>query len=205
LCLFWFQAQAAVSLQTGDIIFHKSRGSQFKAIEEAQGSPYTHMGVLVREGTQWFVYEAIQPVGKASLATWIRRGQGAHYVLKRIKPEIKDMSVATHQKQLVAQLKKYFGFNYDIFFEWSDDRIYCSELAFKGYLDAFSVPVGKLQKVGELDLTGPNIKKLIREREKLMGHPIDLNEPIITPLSMLTAEELIEVDQGILGIHLRAK
>ena len=48
--------------------------------------------------------------------------------------------------------KKYNGKNYDIYFEWSDDRIYCSELVWKMYKEATGIEIGEIQKLSDFDL-----------------------------------------------------
>ncbi|MCB0351552.1 MAG: hypothetical protein KDD38_10235 [Bdellovibrionales bacterium] len=186
-------ANGAVEYQTGDLIFHMSQGRQAAAITEAQGSPYSHMGVLVKESNSWLVYEAIQPVKKTPLASFIARGKNKHFVVKRINPSVFDMSSTLAQNALIREMSQFLDYNYDIFFQWSDDTIYCSELAYKAYFRALGIQPGVLQKVGDLDLTGPNIRKLIAERERQLGHPADLNEPIITPVAIMNSAILTEV------------
>jgi Permuted papain-like amidase enzyme, YaeF/YiiX, C92 family len=188
--LLFAPAVYAQELQNGDLIFHKSLGNQALAIAEAQGSPYTHMGVVFKDGENWFVYEAIQPVKKTPIRDWVRRGKDRHFVVKRVRAEVLDMSDAQNQRALKAEVLSQFGRDYDIFFQWSDDRTYCSELVFKAYFRALNLGVGAIQATGSLNLDGPNIRKMIQEREKLMGKPIDLEEPIVTPVSMLQSEFL---------------
>lgn len=181
--------------QTGDLIFQISQGSQSLAISEAQGSPYSHMGVIIEEAkNSWYVYEAVQPVKKTPIQDFVKRGKNYHVVVKRLNPDVVDMSSPLAQNTLVRQLIKFFNYDYDIFFQWSDDRIYCSELAYKAYLRAFNIEVGLPQEVGELNLDGPNIRKLIIERERRLGHPMNLNEPIITPVAIMNSEILVDVE-----------
>src|SRR6185436_16779752 len=76
---------AAPPVMNGDIIFHTSRSSQSVAVQRATGSRYSHMGVILfREGKP-FVFEAVSPVKHTPLAEWIKRGEGGHYVVKRLK------------------------------------------------------------------------------------------------------------------------
>src|SRR5262249_23472316 len=68
----------------GDIIFQTSQSSQSLAIQRATRSPYSHMGiVLFRNGTP-YVLEAAATVRYTPLDTWIARGRGGHYVVKRL-------------------------------------------------------------------------------------------------------------------------
>jgi Permuted papain-like amidase enzyme, YaeF/YiiX, C92 family len=174
----------AQSLKTGDLIFQMSQSKQSAAIKEAQGSPYTHMGILIQEGKKWYVYEAVQPVKKTEISKWIARGKDKHFVVKRMDKKVLDLSTAENRDKLIAELDKFAGSDYDLFFEWTEEKIYCSELVYKAIERGFGVTIGNLQKIGDLNLEGPNVKALIKEREKQMGHPVDLEEPIITPVSM---------------------
>lgn len=41
--------------------------------------------------------------------------------------------------------EKFKGKPYDIYFEWSDDKIYCSELVWKIYKHALDIEIGQLE------------------------------------------------------------
>lgn len=42
--------------QNGDIIFQTSNSGQSKAIQIATGSKYSHMGIIYKQGNDYFVY-----------------------------------------------------------------------------------------------------------------------------------------------------
>ena len=63
-------------LRDGDLIFQTSLSGQSRAIQEATGSKYSHCGIIYRDGCDYFVYEAVQPVKSTPLAQWIARGKG---------------------------------------------------------------------------------------------------------------------------------
>jgi hypothetical protein len=69
----------------GDIVFHTSRSSQSKAIQEATHSPFSHMGIVYVHGGEAFVFEAIEPVGLTPLNDWIARGEREAFVVKRLR------------------------------------------------------------------------------------------------------------------------
>ena len=75
----------------------------------------------------------------------------------------------------------YEGKPYDLYFEWSDARIYCSELVWKMYRDAMGIEIGGLQKLREFDLADPAVKAKMRER---YGTNVPLDEPVISPAAM---------------------
>lgn len=168
----------------GDLIFHKSQSSQSAALQEATGSPWTHVGILFSNAGKWYVVEAVEPVKLTSLQTFINRGKNKEYRVYRHKAlDINDPSQLVDA--LKNEVKSYLGKSYDIFFEWDDDLIYCSELVFKAFFDGLGVTVGQLQKFGDLKLDGPQVRKLINERLLRTGRKLNLNEPVVTPVSQL--------------------
>jgi hypothetical protein len=148
------------SLRDGDIIFHESRSSQSQAIQLATKSRYSHMGILYRERGQWLVYEAVQPVKSTPLDEWIRRGKDGQFVVKRLRDTLTPAALT----RLRSAGERYRGRNYDLYFEWSDDRIYCSELVWKMYKNAIGVEIGHLQKLRDFDLSHPAVRSKMRER-----------------------------------------
>lgn len=175
-------------LRDGDIIFHESRSSQSRAIQLATKSRYSHMGILYRNNGRWFVYEAVQPVKLTPLANWIARGRDEHFVVKRLR----DTRKLT--PQVLARMRKvgeeYRGKNYDLYFEWSDGRIYCSELVWKIYKRAAGIEIGRLQRLREFDLSHPAVRAKMRER---YGNRVPQNEPVISPVAMFDSALLVEV------------
>lgn len=176
-------------IQNGDIIFQTSTSGQSKAIQIATGSKYSHMGIIYKQGNGFFVYEAVQPVKFTPLSEWINRGEKAHYVVKRIKN-----SETLLTPEILAQMKqiggKYAGKDYDLYFEWSDSKIYCSELVWKIYKEAVGLEIGKLEKLGDFNLTNKAVKQKLAER---YGDNIPKDELVISPASMFNSDQLITV------------
>lgn len=176
---------AAPDYQDGDLIFHQSQSVQSKAILEATGSPWSHVGVLFEDRGTWFVAEASQPVRIVTLKSFISRGRGNHYRTYRLP------GVTPAQKQVLRdEIGKMIGGDYDLYFEWSDDLIYCSELVFKAFVAATGVELGTLQKFKDLKLDGPYVKELIRRRIQDTGRTLNLEEPIVTPVSQMLDSDL---------------
>jgi hypothetical protein len=173
----------------GDIIFHKSQSRQSAALQEATGSPWTHVGILFSNGTKWYVAEAVEPVRLTALNTFINRGKNKEYRVYRHKV-LDTPNTSAKLEKLKEELSGYMNISYDIFFEWSDDLIYCSELIYKAFYDSLNVEVGVVQKIGELKLDGPQVKKLIKDRLDRIGRKLNLNEPIVTPISQMQDSEL---------------
>ncbi len=177
--------------QSGDIIFQISRSGQGKAIQIATKSPYTHCGILYELDKNFFVYEAIQPVTFTPLDVWIARGENrpnkqTRFVTKRLKNAHKIMTKET-LKNMQKNAQKYNGKNYDIWFSWSDDNIYCSELVWKIYKETTKLEIGKCQKLKDFDLSHPEVKRIMTQR---YGANIPLNETVISPANIFESELL---------------
>jgi uncharacterized protein YycO len=176
-------------LRDGDIIFHTSRSAQSIAIQKATHSKYSHMGIIFFRDGGPYVYEAVKTVRYTPLKKWIARGEGGHYVVKRLRDADRIFTREAVAK-LVHAAKKYEGKPYDLTFEWSDDRIYCSELVWKIYDNGLGMQVGRLQKLREFDLTDPNVKTKMQER---YGDKVPFDETVISPGAIFSSESLVEV------------
>ncbi len=172
--------------ENGDIIFQTSKSDQSKAIQIATKSKYSHMGIIYKMNDEVFVYEAIQPIMLTRLEDWIERGEKEHYVVKRLK---NSEEILTPEKLLKMEAvgKKYFAKDYDPYFEWSDSRIYCSELVWKIYKEALDIEIGALEELGSFDLTNEAVQKKMKER---YGDNIPKDELVISPGAMFNSEKL---------------
>ncbi len=173
----------------GDIIFQKSLSRQCKAVQIATNSPYSHCGIIYNNDGELFVFEAIQPVKITPFDEWIARGEKEHYVVKRLKnaEQILTQDVIERMRKEGNQMMDK---NYDITFEWSDDKIYCSELVWKLYKRAAGIEVGKLEKLGDFNLSDKTVQTIIKER---YGNNVPLNETVISPKSIFDSELLLTV------------
>ncbi len=179
-------------IQNGDIIFQTSKSSQSKAIQLATSSKYSHMGIIYESAGQFFVYEAVQPVKLTPLIAWINRGENGHYVIKRLEnaDQVLNSSTLTKMKQIGEQFK---GKSYDIYFEWSDDKIYCSELVWKIYKQATNIEIGQLEQLSDFDLTSEIVKAKMKER---YGENIPSDEKVISPAAMFHSDKLITIEEN---------
>jgi len=178
-------------LQDGDIIFQTSKSTQSKAIQLATKSKYSHMGIVYRQGNDYVVYEAIQPVKLTPLKDWIARGTNGHYVVKRLKnaEQILTSEILKGMKEVGNEYKNK---DYDIYFEWSDDKIYCSELVWKIYQRTTGIEIGQLEKLNSFDLSDPVVKEKIEER---FGNSLPLDETVISPSAMFDSDKLVTVKE----------
>ena len=173
-------------LREGDLIFQTSLSRQSQAIQLATKSKYSHCGLIYKDGKDYYVFEAVQPVKRTQLDKWIARGKDGKYVIKRLKNADQVLTPAT-----LAKMKqigdKFKGKNYDLTFEWSDNKIYCSELIWKIYQRTTGLEIGKLEKLSDFDLTNEAVKMKMKER---YGDKIPMNENVISPVAIFDSELL---------------
>lgn len=179
------------SLRDGDLIFHTSQSSQSQAIQLATNSKYSHMGIIYKRGNQYFVYEAVQAVKITPLESWIKRGEAEKYLVKRLK-NADELLTESGIEQMKKVAKQYLNKDYDLRFEWSDHKMYCSELVWKIYKEAFDVEIGALEEFGAFDLSDPIVQQKIKER---YGNQLPKDELVITPDQMFHSGKLVLVKE----------
>jgi hypothetical protein len=167
-------------IQTGDIIFQTSLSEQSEAIQLATKSKYSHCGIIYKKGDAYQVFEAVQPVKYTPLDEWINRGKNGEYVIKRL---INADSILTPDNlNKMKQVEKAFkGKPYDMTFEWTDDKIYCSELIWKIYKRGAGIEICKLERLRDFDLTNKKFKIKMTERYK---DKIPLDALVVSPKSL---------------------
>lgn len=173
------------SPREGDVVFQSlPRGDLVDAIEGITNSPFSHCGVVMRNADgRWVVHEAIGVVRETPLYLWIVRGRGARIDAWRWR-EIGAKDPAA----LRAALGKQAGKPYDYRYAPGDEEIYCSELVFKAYRDAYGAELGVWEKLG--DLNWRPFEAFIREME---GGPLPLERPMITPVGVTRSGTLEKV------------
>ncbi|MGN7823807.1 YiiX family permuted papain-like enzyme [Chitinophaga sp. 22536] len=183
--------QQPPAAKAGDVIFQESMSDLSTAIKLATHSKYSHCGIILPKDGELYVYEALQPVRYTPLQAWINRGRKGHYVIKRLKNADSVITQTTVQKMVDAG-KKYNGKNYDFYFGWSDERIYCSELVWKIYKESTGLELGKLEQLKDFDLNSPAVKEQMKQ---IYGNNIPMTEQIISPVSMFNSPLLKTVEE----------
>jgi uncharacterized protein YycO len=175
--------------KNGDIIFQTSQSRQSLAIQNATRSPYSHMGIVyIRDGKP-FVFEAVEPVHSTPLQAWIDRGEGKHFVVRRLKNAAEALTREALDRML-EEGKPFEGRHYDLVFEWTDEKLYCSELVWKIYNRALGLEIGKLQTISEFDLSDPAVQGKIRER---WGGSPPPDQIVISPVAIFENDLLVTV------------
>jgi len=176
-----------VIFQNGDIIFQSSQSKQCEAVKIATNSRFSHCGIIFIENGKTYVYEAVQPVKMTLLEDWINQGKGAKYAVKRLKNSDKILTKEVLQK-MKTYAKSMNNKDYDLYFEWSDEKIYCSELVWKIYKKGANIELCSTKKLKDFNLDNPIVKNIMKER---YGNKIPYNEAVVAP-SQLYESNLVE-------------
>jgi len=175
----------------GDIVFHTSRSAQSLAIQLATKSPYSHMGIVYLRDGKPFVFEAVQPVKLTPLTEWIARGERQQFVAKRLRDADTRLTAET-LRSMRAAAEQLAGKDYDPYFEWSDERIYCSELVWKIFERGAGIELGERQTIAAFDLSHPAVQQELNER---YGDRVPFDEVVVSPAAIFAAAELETVYQ----------
>jgi hypothetical protein len=167
-------------IQEGDMIFQTSESKQCEAIRIATNSKFSHCGIVFIEKGKKYVFEAVQPVKYTPLEAWINRGKENRFVVTRIK----NASTLLNP-EMIQKMKVYGNLlknkDYDLYFEWSDDKIYCSELIWKIYKNGAGIELCPLQKLKNFNLKDTRVQAILAER---YGNNIPLDESVIAPSNL---------------------
>jgi hypothetical protein len=176
-------------LKDGDIIFQTSQSDQCEAVRIATNSKFSHCGIIYIENGEPYVYEAVQPVKMTLLSDWITHGKDSKYLVKRLQNSERLLN-----KEVLSKMKAYGSqFNkkdYDLYFEWSNDKIYCSELVWKIYKEGAGIELCNLQKLKEFNLSHPKVKAILKQR---YGNAIPYEESVVAPSQLVNSDQLITV------------
>lgn len=164
-------------IQEGDMIFQTSESPQCEAVRIATNSKFSHCGIVFIEKGKKYVFEAVQPVKYTPLEDWITHGKENHFVVTRLKNASKVLNLQTIQK-MKEYANRLNNKDYDLYFEWSDDKIYCSELIWKIYKNGAGIELCSLQKLKNFNLKDSKVKAILAER---YGNTIPLEEDVVAP------------------------
>ena len=169
----------------GDVIFQTSNSSQSKAIQLATESQYSHCGMVVRTDGRLMVFEAVQPVKLTPINEFINRGTNG-YVVKRLK-ESYGTFPDKEQSELQTLISRYIGKDYDIYFNWSDEELYCSELVWKIYDEYLGIELCKPRPLSDYNLSHPLVKEQLKKR---YGSNLPMDEPMVSPQDLFESKLL---------------
>ncbi len=176
-------------LQEGDLVFQSFSSSQTRAIRLATKSRFSHVGMVLRHDGTLMVCEAVGPVKFTPVDEWIDRDPGRHFVVKRLK-NAETVLTADNLAKLARTAASFEGKPYDSAFNWSDEKIYCSELVWKSYYRGLGIETGRLRKLGDFDLSSAEVRRKLRERYR---RGVPLEETVISPQDVFESDLLTSV------------
>lgn len=173
-------------IQEGDLIFQETGSPQGRALKLMTKSRYTHVGIIFKKEQELYVLEAVQPVKTTNFDSFVARGVDQHFVIKRLKGSKKIL-----KKEKIVEMKnfgkQFLGKDYDRYFEWDNKRIYCTELIWKMYKKVFNIELSPLEKMGDFDLTHPEVKKILKQR---YGNNIPYDEKVVSVSTLFASRNL---------------
>ncbi len=172
---------AGGDFREGDVLFQHFDSRLCDMIRDVTGSQLTHCGLVVYRAGKPYVLEAKSPaVSYVPLDEWFAqgwKGYYAHFRPKGISPE----KIA----QVVKRTDELLGKTYDLQYEMGDEKIYCSELIYKGFLRGAGVEIGRKQRLG--DLKWQAHEAFIR---LLAGGKLPLDRMMVTPATVAASPHL---------------
>lgn len=170
----------------GDVVFQTSNSAQSKAIQLATDSKFSHVGMVVSHQGKLMMLEAVQPVKLTPINEFVARGTNGNYVVKKLKP-----GVSAFSDEKIAELERFYtpllGKNYDIYFNWSDKELYCSELVWKVYKEVLGIELSKPKPLKSYHLDHPLVKEQMKAR---YGENLPLNEVMVSPQDLFESDFL---------------
>jgi len=148
------------------------------------------MGIVLFRDGEPFVFHAGSVMRYDPYEKWVSSGVGGHYVVKRLKSHLDGLS-EPELKKVLEKVKDFEGDPYDHYFEWSDERIYCSELVWKLYDRSLGIQIGERKKLKDFDLSHEEVQLKMQE---YYGENIPYEEPIISPAAMFESSLLYTVE-----------
>lgn len=166
--------------RSGDVVLQTSRSEQSRAIQEATGSPWSHVGLVEVTADGPVVIEAAGTVRATPWQAWRARGEGGRVLV--LRPRALDRPALA---RVIAEARREMGKPYDPRFGWGDGALYCSELVHKAFLRGAGVAIGEKERLGALLAAAPGDRSRLeraaaaRWRGRL---PRDLE--LVTPASI---------------------
>jgi len=170
----------------GDFVFQALHSPDHVALNLATGSEYTHCGLVLNDSSGLVVYEAVGPVRAIPLDQWVQQGIDQHCVVMRFNDRAKLLD-QNDLEEIRRVADTYIGKGYDSYFNWSDDRIYCSEFVWKAIKLALNIELAQLRLLGSYDLTDSRVQKRLHEK---YGDSLPLQEPMISPADLMNSSIL---------------
>ncbi len=177
------------TLKEGDVVFQVS--TRPDPVLLATRSKYGHVGMILKHKGELMFYEAVSPVRFTPLKTWLRKQKKTQFVVRRLK-NAGEILTSRNLSRLDSAASILEGRPYDSWYNWSDEKLYCSELVWKLYHRVLGVDLCELRKLKSYDLTSPEVQKKLKERFP-DGAPLE--ETMVSPQDLFESKVLVTVYQ----------
>lgn len=135
------QKEERFSWKEGDILFQDGDCGDFcdairKVTQGYQGMDFSHNGLLIKEGNDWMVLEAVsRGVVLTPLEDFLNR-----HLDQSGRPKVMVGRLKHKYRHLIPEAirrgKKHLGKPYDVVFDFNNDAFYCSELIHFAFREA---------------------------------------------------------------------
>jgi hypothetical protein len=166
-------------LRSGDVVLQTSRSGQSGFIQEATGSPWSHVGLVEVTADGPVVIEAVGKVRATPWRAWRARGEGERVLV--LRPRALPPEALAH---VVAEARRELGKPYDPRFGWGDEALYCSELVHKAFLRGAGVALGEKERLADLLASSPRRAALEKAAASRWRGPPPRDLEVVTPASI---------------------
>ena len=175
------RTEMPTDVKEGDVIFQTSKSRQSPLIQWGTQSKISHCGVIVMKGGEPYVLETLKTLQLTPLKSFIVRGQGGKYWLKR-----------SDKKNIKIKYTHYLGKPYDKAFKMDNNIYYCSELVYDIYIKQLGIELCKPKKVSDYLILGINHYPALEKEMK--NRDIKMEQEVVAPVAVFESEYLHNVD-----------
>jgi len=175
---------AVSDYKTGDVIFQALPSELSSVISDVTKSEISHCGMVIRgvDGTV-SVIEAVGPVRIVPIDKFINNGIGKKIAVVRMKGK-----TPKYYDPVVKEARKFLGRPYDFVYQFDDEKIYCSELVYKAFYNAYKLKIAKIVKLGDL-----NYKDNVEFIKQLTGGELPLEREMVTPVDVYNSDLFVKL------------
>ncbi len=189
LCVFIVASSNAhdFPMREGDIVFLASPPTD--PVLLATRSQYGHVGMILKHRGELMFFEAVSPVKYTPLGSWVKKLEAQHFVVRRLKnaDSILTRQILSRMDSAASTLE---GKPYDSWYNWSDEKLYCSELVWKIYHRILGIELCDLRRLKSYDLTSPAVQNKLKDR---FPDGVPLEEMVVSPQDIYESSLLTTV------------
>ena len=180
-----------LQFREGDVVFLVSPSPHTDPILLATKSQIGHVGMVLKHNGALMIFEAVSPVKYTPIDVWTKKQEGKHFMVRRLT-DAKSILTPSNLLRLDSAASVMEGRPYDSWYNWSDEKLYCSELVWKIFDRVLDVKLCNLRKMRDYDLSSPEVQKRLKERFP-GGAPLD--EMVVSPQDIYESNQLVTVYQ----------